>query len=133
MKYVIGIIIVVGLSLGAWQIYQYWGTVNEKPPQAVASSAPQVSGDQLSGLPRSLEESLQRAEQGGTAAMKEFLTAHASEIKDPRRAWIELDYVVLVGVSDAGEARRVFRKVQGRLTPGSPVYERMKQLAKTYE
>jgi hypothetical protein len=133
MKFVIGIIIVVGLSLGAWQIYQYWGTVNEKTPQVVAPTAAQVNGDQLPGLPRPLEGPLQTAEQSGTVAMKEFLAAHANEIKDPRRAWIELDYVVRAGVSDPGEARRVFRKVQGRLTPGSPVYERMKQLEKTYE
>ena len=65
--------------------------------------------------------------------MKEFLAAHAKEIKDPRLAWIQLDYVILAGTSDTGEARLVFRKVQGRLTSGSPVYSRMKQLEKTYE
>jgi hypothetical protein len=133
MKFVIGLIIVVGLSLGAWQIYQYWGTVKDKPAQTAAPATVEISGGQLTGLPRPLEGPLQTAEEHGAAAMKEFLAAHAKEIQDPRLAWIQLDYVVLAGGSDPGEARRVFRKVQGRLTSGSPVYNRMKQLEKTYE
>ena len=133
MKFVIGIIIVVGLSLGAWQIYQYWGTVNEKTPQVVAPAAAQVNGDQLPGLSRPLEGPLQTAEQSGTVAMKEFLAAHANEIKDPRRAWIELDYCVAIARQDPAEAKRVFAQVKERLSPSSPVWPRMKQLEKAYE
>jgi hypothetical protein len=135
MKFVIGLIIVVGLALGAYQIHEYWGNFKDKPPGTASQpqAPPEVSGEQLPGLPRPLEGPLQLAEQNGGAAMKEFLAAHAKEIKDPRLAWIQLDYVILAGTSDPGEARRVFKKVQGRLTDGSPVYSRMKQLEKTYE
>ena len=133
MKFVIGLIIVVGLSLGAYQLHEYWGNFKDKPPATAQQAPPPVSGEQLPGLPNHLEGPLQTAEQNGAAAMKEFLTTHAKEIKDPRLAWIQLDYVILAGTSDPGEARLVFRKVQGRLTSGSPVYSRMKQLAKTYE
>jgi hypothetical protein len=135
MKFVIGLIIVVGLSLGAYQIYEYWGNFKDKPPASASQpqAPPEVSGDQLPGLPHSLDRALGEAEQHGAAAMKEFLAAHGKEIKDPRLAWIQLDYVILAGASDPGEARLVFRKVQGRLTSGSPVYNRMKQLEKTYE
>jgi hypothetical protein len=135
MKFVIGLIIVVGLSLGVYQIHEYWGNFKDKPPASGTQrqAPPEVSGEQLPGLPRPLEGALQLAEQNGAAAMKEFLAAHGKEIKDPRLAWIQLDYVILAGTSDPGEARRVFRKVQGRLTSGSPVYNRMKQLEKTYE
>jgi hypothetical protein len=134
MKFVIGLIIVVGLSLGAWQLYQYWGNFKEKPPATAAQAPPpEVTGEALPGLPGQLEGPLQNAEQNGAAAMKAFLAAHAKEIKDPRLAWIQLDYVILAGASDPGEARLVFRKVQGRLTAGSPVYSRMKQLEKTYQ
>jgi|SRR5580658_3790115 hypothetical protein len=133
MKFVIGLIIVVGLSLGAWQIYQYWGTVNDKPAPAAASAPPELSSEQLPGLPPQLAGPLGTAEQGGMAALKEFLALHGREIKDPCRASIELDYVVFASASDPGEARRVFQKVQARLTAGSPVYKRMKQLEKTLE
>ena len=135
MKFVIGLIIVVGLSLGAYQIYEYWGNFKDKPPASTSlpQAPPEISGDQLPGLPRGLEGQLGEAEQHGAAAMKEFLAAHGKEIQDPRLAWIQLDYVILAGASDPGEARLVFRKVQARLTSGSPVYSRMKQLEKTYE
>jgi hypothetical protein len=133
MKFVVGLIIVAGLSLGAWQFYQYWGKYKEKPPEATAPARVEVSGEQLPGLPARLEGPLQTAEEHGAAGLRGFLTDHRREIKDPRRAWIELDYVVLAGASDLAEARLVFAKVKGRLAPGSPVYDRMKQLEKTYE
>jgi len=135
MKWVIGLIIVVGLSLGAWQIHQYWGTFNDKP-SGTGEPAPaqaDISGDQLPGLPGTLEGPLRTAEEHGAAALREFLAAHGNAIRDPRRAWIELDYVVLAGANDPAEARLVFSKVKARLAPDSPVYNRLKQLEKTYE
>jgi hypothetical protein len=133
MKFLIGLIIVVGLSLGAWQFYQYWGTFQDKPASTSAPAQAEVTGEQLPGLPPALAGPLQTAEQHGAPALKEFLAAHSTAIKDPRRAWIELDYVILAGASDPGEARRVYFEVKGRLTPASPVYSRLKQLEKTYE
>jgi hypothetical protein len=41
--------------------------------------------------------------------------------------------VVLLAQSSPGEARREFAKVKSRVPPGSPVYNRVKQLEKTYE
>jgi len=135
MKFLVGLVIVVGLSLGVYQFYQYWGTYQDKSATTTTTApAPvEVSGDQLPGLPPALGGPLQSAEQNGAAALRVFLAEHGKEIKDPRLAWIELDYVVLAGTSDPGEARRVYAKVKGRLTPGSPVYSRLKQLEKTYE
>ena len=114
LKVVVGLISVVGLSLGAGHFYQDWGTVNDKTPSRNRGRAGEVNGEHLPGLPPQLAGPVQTAEHGGTAAMKEFLSAHAKEIKDPRRAWIELDYVVLAGANDPGEARRVFQKVKAR-------------------
>ncbi len=53
--------------------------------------------------------------------------------KDPRLAWIELDYVQLVAPKNPGEAKRVFADVKQRTPPESPVYKRVKELEKTYE
>jgi hypothetical protein len=133
MKFVISLIIIVGFSLGGWQIYQYWESSQPKAPSAAAPAPVEISTDQLPGLPPALQGPLQRAEEHGAAALREFLAEHGPAIKDPCRAAIELDYVVLAGANDPGEARRVFVKVKGRLTPGSPVYTRMKQLEQTYE
>ena len=135
MKWMAGLIVVAGRCLGVWQFFQYWENFMGKAPKpALAAPAPvEVSGEQLPGLPDALQGPLQTAEQHGATALREFLAAHGNAIKDPRRAWIELDYVVLAGANDPGEARRVFARVKGRLTPASPVYNRLKQLAKTYE
>jgi hypothetical protein len=135
MKFVVGLIIVVGLSLGVYQFYQYYGKFQDKPP-ATASTAPahvEVNGDQLPGLPPNLQGPLQDAQDHGAAALKVFLKQHGREIQDPRRAWIELDYVVLAGATDLADARLVFGKVKARLTSDSPVYPRLQELQKTYE
>jgi hypothetical protein len=132
MKFVIAAVIIIGLSLGAYQLYQYWGTYNKPDTPAAQPTPPEISGDQLPGLPASLEPALQNAEQHGATTLRDFLRANANALQDPRRAWIELDYVVLVGASNPAEARLVFSKVKARLDPSSPVYNRMKQLEKTY-
>ncbi len=98
------------------------------------STAPaEVTGSQLPGLPPSLEGTLQTAQQRGASGLRDFLGRYGKTINDPRRAWIELDYVVLVAKDDPAEARKVFAKVKGRTMDSSPVYRRMKQLEKTYE
>lgn len=132
MKFVIALVIIIGLSLGAWQIYQYWGKF-KAPAEETAPSVPaQIPGDQLPGLPDALRPSLDQAEQHGADGLRDFLSHYAQQVKDPRLASIQLDYVVLEGQSDPGEARRVFDKVESRLQADSPVYPRMKQLEKTY-
>ena len=132
MRFLVGLIIVVGLSLGAWQIYQYWGNFREKKP-AAAVAPPEVSGDQLPGMLPRLQPVLDAARKRGAPGLHDFLTMYGNTISDPRRAWIELDYVVLLAQSSPGEARREFAKVKSRVPPDSPVYNRVKQLEKTYE
>ena len=55
------------------------------------------------------------------------------QIKDPRLAWIELDYVLKVSASNPAEAKRVFIEVKQRIPTDSPVYPRIKSLEKNYE
>ena len=133
MKFVIGAIIIIGLSMGAWQFYHYWETFyGEKTPVA-APALPETTGEELPGLPSNLSSDLQVAEQHGAATLGAFLTAHSKEIKDPRLAWLQLDYVMLAGESDLVAARRMLAKVKGRIDASSPVYHRLQQLEKTYE
>jgi hypothetical protein len=134
VKFVIALVIVVGLSLGAWQFYEYWRTFQPKEAVPAAASAPaDIPGDQLPGLPPSLEPALAEAREHGAPGLHSFLAAHSKAIVDPRRASIELDYVVLITPSNPAEACRIFARVKERLEPNSPVYGRMKKLEKTYE
>ena len=133
MKFLIALVVIVGLFLGARQFYDYWGTFKPKHTSSAQQPPPEIPEDQLSGMPPSLQPALEVARQRGAAGLRDFLATYGNTINDPRRASIELDYVVLVALSNASEARRVFAKVKGRLQSDSPVYNRMKQLEKTYE
>lgn len=88
--------------------------------------------DKLPGMPAYLEPELQKARERGAEGLRRFLREHYFEIKDPRLAEIELDYVVLVGLTDREEARRVLERIGKRITPESPVYKRYRALLKNY-
>jgi hypothetical protein len=132
MKFLIALVVIVGLSLGVWQIKNYYRTF--QPKESASNQGPvEVAEDQLPGMPVSLQPALDVARSRGAVGLKEFLTAYGNTIEDPRRAAIELDYMVLEAVSNPSEARRVYAKVKGRLNSTSPEYARLQQLAKTYE
>jgi hypothetical protein len=132
MRFLVGLLIVLGLALGVKQLYLYWGNFKEKE-KVVAPAPPEVSGDQLAGMSPRLQPALEAARARGAAGLHDFLLMYGNTINDPRRAWIELDYVVLLAQSSPGEARRQFAKVKSRVPADSPVYPRIKQLEKTYE
>jgi hypothetical protein len=132
IKFLIGLVIVVGLAMGGWQLYQYWGTFKDKEaPAAVTASV--ATDAPLTGMNPKLEPALEAARQRGATGLRDFLKTYGRGIADPRKASIELDYVVLVAQTNPGEARRVYAKVKERVGPNSPVYTRVKQLEKTYQ
>jgi len=133
MRFVLGAIIVIGLSIGGWQLYQYWGKFKDKEPETSAPAVVANSGDELPGMPAQLQPVLDLARQRGAVGLRDFLAQYGNSIADPRKAWIELDYVVLLAQSSPGEAREEFAKVKSRVPRNSPVYNRIQQLAKTYE
>ncbi len=87
---------------------------------------------QLPGLPKEMEASLAAAQQAGAASLKRWLAQNRGEIADPRLTEIELDYVVLVGRTDATEARRVLNLVKQRIPPQHPQYKRFQELDQAY-
>jgi hypothetical protein len=84
-------------------------------------------------MPPGLEPSYAAAEKNGAAGVRNWLKINGARVEDPRRAWIELDYVVLVAHDDPVEAKKVFADVKGRTPETSPVYKRIKELQNTYE
>lgn len=133
MKFLMGVLVVVGLAMGAYQIYQYWGKYKTDDATVAAAAPQETSGDNLPGLPSNLEPIFQASKQRGVTGLRDFLKEYGNSISDPRLGWIQLDYVVLVASSNPTEARRVFSLVKTRIQPDSPVYSRVQQLAKTYE
>ena len=115
-----------------WKLYEQW-SIGQNQPQSKTEAAPPVTGTQLPGLPSSLESILASSERYGAQGLRNFLTQYGKTVRDPRLAWIELDYAVLVMRENPAEARKVFARVKKRTPISSPVYPRIKQLEKTYE
>ncbi|MBL9126205.1 MAG: hypothetical protein JNL97_01100 [Verrucomicrobiales bacterium] len=101
------------------------------PPSDASPAA--VTGDSLPGLPQALESSLAQAQQQGAEELGKWLKAWSKQVQDPRLAWIELDYVVLLNLKDHKAARERFLHVKSRIPPGSPVYDRILKLDSAYE
>jgi|ERR1041385_804532 hypothetical protein len=131
MKVLISILLIIGVIWVAVKIFNYWEDVGaEKVAQQKAATVTPAS---LAGLPRDLEPSLKEAQQAGARDLRNWLKAHRQEVQDPRLAWIELDYVVLVARENPEEAKQVFAAVKERIGSDSPVYQRVKNLEKTYQ
>jgi hypothetical protein len=133
MKALTSVFIVLLFVFVVWKVWDYWDRVSqEKEAQAEAAKKP-LEPRSLPGLDYKFENSLQEAQNRGADGLKAWLEAYRKATKDPRLAWIELDYVQLVAPQNPGEAKRVFATVKERTQPDSPVYRRVKELEKTYQ
>ncbi|MCX6890763.1 MAG: hypothetical protein WCL11_07735 [Verrucomicrobiota bacterium] len=134
MTKLIAAFIIIVVLYGGWHLFLYWVQIrDEGETKHKQEAAAMVVGESLSGIPDNLVASLQAARKKGPNAMKTWLKNYGRLVQDPRKAWIELDYCVMVSREDLTEARRVFAEVKARTPPTSPVWTRVKELEKTYE
>jgi hypothetical protein len=135
MTKAIAVLIIVVVIYGGWELFLYWDKVNheEELAKKQAASAVITDGNQLPGLPYQYNASLDAAQKQGPAAIKNWLKTYGKLVQDPRKAWIELDYCVLIARDDPAEAKRIFAEVKQRTPTSSPIWPRIKQLEKTYE
>src|SRR5512141_1529640 len=109
MTKLIAALIIVALLYGGWELFLYWVRVKQEEAAArKQAAAAVVIPEQLPGLPPGLEASLQAAQKQGPAAFKRWLRTYNRSLHDPRKAWIELDYCLMVSHEDPAEARRTF-------------------------
>ena len=133
-KTLIIIVIVVAVALGGWQLFEYWEKVqDEKDTEQKNAAAAVVNPDALQGLPQGYDVSLRAAQQQGGAALGNWLKLYGPTVQDPRKAWIQLDYVLLITRDNPQEAKRVFNEVKDRTPPSSPVWPRVHELEKSYQ
>ena len=136
MKLVIAAVVIIAVLAGAYKIWEYWDKVSHDQDIAEqeARAKLNINPEQLQGMPQELRQSYDIAKGNGPVALGKWLKSVGAQVDDPRRAWIELDYVVGIAQEDPQEAKRVFA---GRSGTGyrktSLVYARMKKLEKTYE
>src|ERR1043166_258539 len=135
MTKLIAALVVIGALFVGWRLFVYWDDVSHERESVrqQAAAAEIVRGDQLPGVPDQLGKGLNTAESQGASGLRNWLKTYGSAVKDPAKAWIELDYCVAVTREDPAEAKRVFKDVKNRLTKSSPVWPRLEKLSKTYE
>ena len=133
MSKLLGIVVVVLVLAGVWELWSYWQTFgDEKAANQRSQAAVTVTPDRLPGLDPRYEASLKAAKDVGAAGLRAWLKKFGRQVEDPRKAWIELDYVELLSPEDPSEARKLFAEVKARVPASSPVQPRIKQLEKTY-
>jgi len=135
VKIFIAILIIVAVVFAGYKLFEYWETVSKRREAQKQAESSQLDPRSLPGVPSQAEPALQEAYNKGTQGLKEWLDSakRSPLVKDPRLAWIELDYVVMLSVSDPVEAKKLFAKIKKRTPPDSPILPRLRALAKTYE
>jgi len=136
MKVLIGILICLIVGLGVYKIWEHWNQVQEQNSlEEKKAAGPNIDPRTLPGLPWQLDLKLTEAQQAGPEAFKRFVEQLRKypDVKDPRLAWIELDYAVLISSSDPLKAKQIYYDVKKRTPTDSPIYPRIRQLAKTYD
>ena len=134
IKALIVIVIVVAVALGGWQMFEYWDKVqNDKLVADKNAAAANITPESLSGLPYALDPSLKSAQQKGGTTLGAWLKTYGASVQDPRKAWIQLDYVILITRDNPQEAKRVFNEVRDRIPQSSPVWPRLHELEKSYQ
>ena len=133
-KTLIIIAVVVIVALGGWQLFDYWQKISdEKDTQQKNAASAVVNPDNLPGLPPGYDVSLRAAQQQGAAGLGNWLKLYGPAVQDPRKAWLQLDYVLLITRDNPQEAKRIFNEVKDRTPPSSPVWPRIHDLEKSYQ
>ncbi|HNQ90326.1 MAG TPA: hypothetical protein PKM73_17055 [Verrucomicrobiota bacterium] len=104
--------------------------IRSKPATEESGQAP--APGKMRGMAAALEPAFEEAKRGGPENLWKWIEQHRADLRDPRLADIELDYVVLVGGSNPAEARRVLASLEPRVQAASPVHKRFQQLKQTY-
>lgn len=136
MKVLLSILIVLAIVVGGWKIWDHWNKVREQQEAGLRlEETVDLRPESIPGLPYQLESKLAEARQRGPGTFKQFIDAWkgSPEVKDPRLAWIELDYVTMIASTDPVEAKRIFFDVKTRISTNSVIYPRIRSLSKAYE
>jgi epoxyqueuosine reductase QueG len=134
MSKLIGLLIILIVAAIGYALFNYFQKVKEEGEGSRQEEVVvEVVPTSLPGLPYQLEESLTKAQAQGYKAFRDWMKAYGAHVQDPRKAWIELDFVIAMSSEDPGNARKLFQQVKDRTPVTSPVYPRIKKLEKTFE
>ena len=130
----IGVLLILLVAWGGYKVFVYYQhTDAEHLFQTGEAADKPFDPNRLPGLPYELNSSLVQAQKQGSTAMGKWLATYGSQVKDPRKAWIQLDYCQMIFREDPHQARAIYASVKERLHEDSPVYARLKQIEKSFE
>jgi hypothetical protein len=134
MTRLIAILIVVVLLWVGWKLLEYWHEVQlERENQWKQKQVQVMTPESLPGMPYELQASLDAAEKEGPEALQNWLKTYNAYLQDPKKAWIELDYCVMIAKANPTQAKNIFKSVKERTPTASPVWPRIQDLEKSYE
>ena len=135
MTKLISVLIILLVVFLGYRFYVYWEKVDSEQDIREKEAAARMitRGDQLAGLPWELDPSLRAAQEKGPEAMRLWIANYGSRVEDPRLAWIQLDYCMMIARSSPNDARQIFARVADRVPTNSPVYPRIQRLADTFK
>jgi hypothetical protein len=137
MKVLVNVLIALAVAFVGFKVFVHWEKVKEKRVlEERAERGADIDPDQLPGLPQHLRDKVREVQQhGDPAVFKRFIDAckNYPDVKDPRLAWMELDYVVAISAINPIEAKKIFRAVKKRTPPDSPIMPRIRLMEKNYE
>ena len=134
MTKLITVVIIVAALFGLWELWAWYDRVeHDKEDEASKAKVALVVGDNLPGMPWQIDQNYQNAKAKGAEGLKTFLATYGARVEDPRKAWIELDYCVLIAREHPAEAKRIFADVKARTPTTSRIWKRIEELSKSYE
>lgn len=136
MKGFISILIIGGLLFGVWKIWELYDQKVSNQVTIQENQRRRSDGSRLPGMDPNLESAYRDAMQGGVLSLKTFLQNYrnTSYLSDPRLAWIEIDYALLLRYKDPQEASRVFQSVKARSKSAHAlIQERIRELDSNFK
>jgi hypothetical protein len=128
MSKIIGGLILLGVGLLGYVIYNYYQSIEEKKQvreELVVTAIPD--------LDYRLQDSYEKAKAKGSKGLGEWLKLYNAGVPEPRKSWNELDYVVLLASDNPKAAKELFAQIKARTPTTSPVYARIQKLSKTFD
>ena len=136
MKLLITILVILGVVVGAYKLFDYWDqTSQDQEVNKRLEDGSDIVETELPGMPYTIEYKYGQMKAKGVSGLKEFLDAYgkAPKFQDPRKAWVELDYVVMIAGSDPVQAKKIFADVKGRIRTNAPIYRRIRKMSATFD
>lgn len=135
MKNLIGLAMIAAVLYGAYKLWEVYDASNTTQRMEQKVQANREFGQHLQGLDYRLEQRLRESYAKGVLGLAAFIKDYGNSpsFLDPRLAWVEMDYAMLLIQRDPIKAKKVFQQVRSRIGPNSPVESYAKECSAAFD